>query len=86
MCFSFETNFVVSTYFLYANRIKYFREPFPVNKCIKAELIIAMISRGLAVNCLTLSTNLIIDNIALGALLPQIHVSLFGVLNKFIVA
>ncbi len=36
-------------------------------------------------NCMTLSKNLITDNVALGALLPQIHVTLFGVLDKLIV-
>lgn len=62
-----------------------FREPFPVPKSIQPDKIIAMISRGLAVNCMTLSKNLITDNVALGALLPQIHVTLFGVLDKLIV-
>lgn len=66
------------------NRIN-FREPFPVPKSIQPDKIIAMISRGLAVNCMTLSKNLITDNVALGALLPQIHVTLFGVLDKLIV-
>lgn len=47
--------------------------------------IIGVISRGLAVNCTTLSKNLISDNIAVGALLPQLHVKLFKLLNSLIV-
>lgn len=70
--------------FNYRNRIN-FSEPFPVPKSIQPDKIIAMISRGLAVNCMTLSKNLITDNVALGTLLPQIHVTLFGVLDKLIV-
>lgn len=70
--------------FIYHNRIN-FSEPFPVPKSIQPDKIIAMISRGLAVNCMTLSKNLITDNVALGTLLPQIHVTLFGVLDKLIV-
>ncbi|KAJ6622011.1 Proline-, glutamic acid- and leucine-rich protein 1 [Pseudolycoriella hygida] len=60
-------------------------EPFPVAKSIQPDKIVAMISRGLAVNCVTLSKNLITDNVALGALLPEIHTKLFGVLEKLIV-
>lgn len=46
--------------------------------------IIGVISRGLAVNCTTLSKNLISDNIAVGALLPQLHVKLFKLLDSLI--
>ncbi|KAJ6649617.1 Proline-, glutamic acid- and leucine-rich protein 1 [Pseudolycoriella hygida] len=60
-------------------------EPFPAPKCIQPDKIMGIISRGLAVNCVTLSKNLIVDNLVLAALLPEIHVTLFGVLDKLIV-
>lgn len=61
-----------------------FREPFPVGKQIQPAKILGLISRGLAVNCSTLSINLIIDNIIVGALLPELHVSLFKLLESLI--
>lgn len=60
------------------------REPFPVPKQIIPTKILALVSRGLAVNCATLSKNLITDNIAVGALIPQIHVALFQLLDALI--
>lgn len=46
--------------------------------------ILSLISRGLAVNCSTLASNLITDNIVMGALLPALHVSLFRLLDAMI--
>lgn len=59
-------------------------EPFPVSKAVQPGSILSLISRGLAVNCTTLSKNLITDNVAIGALLPQIHVALFRLLDTLI--
>lgn len=61
-----------------------FSEPFPVAKSIQPSKIFSIIARGLAVNCATLSKNAITDNIAIGAILPQIHVSLFRLLDSLI--
>lgn len=61
-----------------------FREPFPVSKSIHVMKIINLIERGLEVNCQTLTRNSIIDNIALGALLPEFHVKLFDLLAGLI--
>lgn len=69
------------------NRIKYFfyfREPFPVAKQIQPAKILGLISRGLAVNCNTLSINQIVDNIIVGFFLPEIHVALFELLDSLI--
>jgi len=46
--------------------------------------IIKLISRGTAINCETLSKNLIFDNIILGSLIPQIHIHLLNILNSLI--
>lgn len=59
-------------------------EPFPVAKAVQPGLVLSVISRGLAVNCATLLKNAIIDNVAVGALLPQVHVSLFRLLDSMI--
>lgn len=61
-----------------------FREPFPVETTVDVENIFGIISRGLAVNCSTLSSNLIRENIAIGALIPDIHVILFKLLDVLI--
>lgn len=59
-------------------------EPFPVSKAVQPGLVFSIIARGLAVNCATLSKNAITDNIAIGAILPQVHVSLFRLLDSLI--
>lgn len=59
-------------------------EPFPVTKAVQPGLVFSIISRGLAVNCSTLSKNAIIDNVAVAAILPQIHISLFQLLDSVI--
>lgn len=59
-------------------------EPFPVVKSIQPAKILNLIARGLAVNCSLLSKNLIIDNVAVGALIPRIHVALLTLLNSLI--
>lgn len=61
-----------------------YSEPFPTAKLIQPERIIAVITRGLGVTCQTLSRNTITDNIAVGTLLPQIHVALFNLLDTLI--
>lgn len=62
-----------------------YSEPFHVAKAIQPAKILGLISRGLAVNCTTLAANLITDNIAVGALLPEMHVALFGLLDAMII-
>lgn len=61
-----------------------FSEPFPVTKAIQPGAVFSIIARGLAVNCATLSKNAITDNIAIGAVLPQVHVALFRLLDSLI--
>lgn len=60
------------------------RSPYPVPKQILPARVLALISRGLAVNCTTLAKNLITDNIAVGALVPQLHIALFQLLDALI--
>lgn len=59
-------------------------EPFPVTKAVQAGPVFSIIARGLAVNCATLARNAITDNIAIAAILPQIHVALFRLLDSLI--
>lgn len=61
-----------------------FSEPFPVAKAVQPGLVFSIIARGLAVNCATLAKNAITDNIAVGAVLPQVHVALFRLLDSMI--
>lgn len=61
-----------------------YSDPFPVPKAVQTGMVFAIIARGLAVNCATLTKNAITDNIAIGALLPQMHVSLFRLLDSLI--
>lgn len=60
------------------------RNPYPVAKQVLPSRLLSLISRGLAVNCTTLAKNLITDNIAVGALVPQLHVGLFQLLDSLI--
>ena len=60
-------------------------EPYPVAKPIQPLKILNMVKRGLSVNCTTLAKNPIMENIALGVFLPQIHQGLFDVLNALVV-
>lgn len=62
-----------------------FSEPFPTAKAVLPTSIFTLVSRGLAVDCVTLSKNAITDNIAMGALLPKIHVSLYRLLDTLII-
>lgn len=59
-------------------------EPFPVPKAVQPARLLALISRGLAVNCATLASNLIVDNIVVGALIPRVHCSLFALLDALV--
>lgn len=72
----------------FVNICKYFVavlvEPFPVPKSIKPAKILQLISRGLSVNCSLLSKNIIIDNVALGIIIPRIHVALLTLLDSLI--
>lgn len=59
-------------------------EPFPAPKSIQGAKILTLVSRGLAINSSTLARNAIVDNIALGGLLPELHVALYQLLNTLI--
>ncbi|XP_055325802.1 proline-, glutamic acid- and leucine-rich protein 1 [Sitodiplosis mosellana] len=59
-------------------------EPFPVTKAVQPGLLFSIIARGLAVNCATLAKNAITDNIAIAAILPQVHGALFRLLDTLI--
>lgn len=70
-------------YFLFVFFLK-ISGPFPIAKAIQPGLVFSIIARGLAVNCAILWKNAITDNIAIGAILPQVHVSLFRLLDSLI--
>lgn len=55
-----------------------------MTKAVQPGLVFSIIARGLAVNCATLAKNAITDNIAIAAILPQVHVSLFRLLDSLI--
>lgn len=62
----------------------FFSEPFPCSKPIQPERILSIVVRCVNIDCHTLNRNSITDNIAVAALLPQIHVSAFQLLNTLI--
>lgn len=55
-----------------------------MSKAIQPSKILGLIARGLAVNCDTLGSNAIIDNIVVGSLLPVIHIRLLELLQALI--
>lgn len=59
-------------------------EPFPCSKLIQPERIISVVSRCLNIDCHTLNRNSVTDNISVAALLPQVHVAAFHLLNTLI--
>lgn len=69
---------------MFFSHIFRYSDPFPVAKSVQPGLVFSIIARGLAVNCATLTKNAITDNIAIAAVLPQIHVSLFRLLDSLI--
>lgn len=69
---------------IYINFFYYSRQPFSQPKSIHAVKVLNIVIRGLGVNCTTLAKNPITDNIAVGLLLPGIHVKLLKVLDALI--
>ncbi|XP_055371693.1 proline-, glutamic acid- and leucine-rich protein 1 [Condylostylus longicornis] len=60
------------------------RDPFPVSKAIQPRKILNLIARGLHITCDNLKQNLILDNIVLGAVLPDIQLELYKLLSTLI--
>lgn len=60
------------------------KEPFTVAKQVTPRKILNLIVRGLSVNCDMLAKNAITDNLAVGAVLPSVHIQLLSLLDALV--
>jgi hypothetical protein len=61
-----------------------YRSEFPVEKTVLPDEILGVVCRGLAVTSHTMGKKVSPDLLMVGAMLPQIHISLLKVLDSLI--
>jgi hypothetical protein len=62
----------------------FYSSQFPVEKTVLPDEVLGIVCRGLAVTSHTMGKKVSADHLMVGAMLPQIHVSLLKVLDSLI--